>query len=329
LHTYSRVVIIVKSHYNTSREYGKAVSADIGYFSKWLATRQSIRRYADRFTEERLFTMVKKGSPKGFTLIELLVVIAIIAILAAILFPVFAQAREKARQASCLSNLKQLTMGWIMYSQDYDEQFPQWKWDVNYVNGSGNPRNNGTTLWCNAIFPYVKNTQVYQCPSDARGVTVQDAFGGWFAFDNSLVGFPPQMLQAKISYGTSEPLTALDGKQALAAMDRPAETFIVADMATPLSGWGGYWDWVDAENQNAPADDPRRAGIIQRLAFPKGPSCGIDGDLYWNQTMRLNQVTGAMDSCARHSNGNNVGYADGHVKFTQSRQTLNRLFGVR
>ena len=92
---------------------------------------------------------------EGFTLIELLVVIAIIAILAAILFPVFAQARAKARQTSCLSNIKQLTLGWTMYAQDYDESFPQWKWDVNWSGGSGNPKNNGTTLWVNAIFPYV------------------------------------------------------------------------------------------------------------------------------------------------------------------------------
>ena len=85
-----------------------------------------------------------KGKRTGFTLIELLVVIAIIAILAAILFPVFARAREKARTASCQSNLKQLASGCIMYMQDYDECYPQ----VYPVSG---------WAWDDTIFPYVKS----------------------------------------------------------------------------------------------------------------------------------------------------------------------------
>ena len=94
------------------------------------------------------------GKAKAFTLIELLVVIAIIAILAAILFPVFAKAREKARQISCASNLKQLGLGFIQYSQDYDERYP-----------SRNIGGADTTLnWANAIYPYVKSVGVYQCP---------------------------------------------------------------------------------------------------------------------------------------------------------------------
>ncbi len=91
---------------------------------------------------------------KGFTLIELLVVIAIIAILAAILFPVFARAREKARQTSCLSNLKQLGLGTLMYSGDYDERLPL-RWHSN-DSSFGPPV---------AIYPYVKNEQLYECPS--------------------------------------------------------------------------------------------------------------------------------------------------------------------
>ncbi|MEN6305791.1 MAG: DUF1559 domain-containing protein [Armatimonadia bacterium] len=101
---------------------------------------------------------------RGFTLIELLVVIAIIAILAAILFPVFAKAREKARQSSCLSNVKQIALGFIQYAQDYDEMFPA----GGAVAGDVAVWPNGTTgpnYWPARVFPYVKNTQVFNCPS--------------------------------------------------------------------------------------------------------------------------------------------------------------------
>ena len=94
---------------------------------------------------------------KGFTLIELLVVIAIIAILAAILFPVFARAREKARQTSCASNLKQLGLGLLMYGSDYDEKTPRIGRDI----AGGGTVND---WWGNTTMPYVKNKQVYQCP---------------------------------------------------------------------------------------------------------------------------------------------------------------------
>ena len=115
---------------------------------------------------------------KAFTLIELLVVIAIISLLAAILFPVFAQAREKARQASCSGNLKQIGLGIMMYAQDYDEtQVPAW-----IQNGS--PLNNWTN-WPVFIQPYVKSTQIFNCP-DANTPTEQvtwttNPFGGSYA----------------------------------------------------------------------------------------------------------------------------------------------------
>jgi len=96
---------------------------------------------------------------RGFTLIELLVVIAIIAILAAILFPVFARAREKARQSACLSNVKQISLAIQMYANDYDDRIPfMLTWDPD-----GTP--NAVAWWWQVTEPYIKNTQVWKCPS--------------------------------------------------------------------------------------------------------------------------------------------------------------------
>ncbi|MCW3099720.1 MAG: prepilin-type N-terminal cleavage/methylation domain [Chthonomonadaceae bacterium] len=99
---------------------------------------------------------------KGFTLIELLVVIAIIAILAAILFPVFAQAREKARAISCVSNLKQMGLSWSMYTQDYDETV------IPYTIGGGSTT--AGFAWPYILQPYIKNYQVFKCPDSTYAI---------------------------------------------------------------------------------------------------------------------------------------------------------------
>jgi prepilin-type N-terminal cleavage/methylation domain-containing protein/prepilin-type processing-associated H-X9-DG protein len=103
---------------------------------------------------------------RGFTLIELLVVIAIIAILASILFPVFARARENARRSSCQSNLKQIGLGVRQYVQDYDERFPQ--------SGSAPlPNPELVTGWAYTLQPYLKSEQIFQCPSDTGAAPTQ------------------------------------------------------------------------------------------------------------------------------------------------------------
>ena len=135
----------------------------------------------------------------GFTLIELLVVIAIIAILAAILFPVFARAREKARQTSCLSNIKQLALGVIMYTQDYDERYP-----------AGDSVAWGTGAWpgyphggyVDGIYPYVKNNQLFLCPSDSLQNCLANANTGGHTFGSDYLAgtYPNQGLSYTYNY---------------------------------------------------------------------------------------------------------------------------------
>jgi prepilin-type N-terminal cleavage/methylation domain-containing protein/prepilin-type processing-associated H-X9-DG protein len=111
---------------------------------------------------------------RGFTLIELLVVIAIIAILASILFPVFAKAREKARQSSCLSNMKQLGLAVLSYANDYDEALPT----EDYPYGGDGNTQGVDGSWRGAIYPYCKNAQIFMCPSHKPGAGTYGYFDG-------------------------------------------------------------------------------------------------------------------------------------------------------
>lgn len=173
-----------------------------------------------------------KRTRKAFTLIELLVVIAIIAILAAILFPVFAQAREKARAASCLSNVKQMGLAAVMYAQDYDEVFPgMWEWSPGAIQ-SHSPYlyPPGWTMAeaeqrCQTC-PYVKNAQVFGCPSRSYnpfsyGYAYPTMSGGWALCSTCTTG-------GRI-VGPS-----------LAAFDAPAETVMIMD--------SGRWAGTDECN---------------------------------------------------------------------------------
>jgi prepilin-type N-terminal cleavage/methylation domain-containing protein/prepilin-type processing-associated H-X9-DG protein len=175
---------------------------------------------------------------RGFTLIELLVVIAIIAILAAILFPVFSRAREKARQASCMSNLKQLATSTLMYVQDYDETFPMSiYWAGAYA-----------VTFYSELDPYVKNQQVYQCPSKPKALDVYQAF-------QNVLGIPlapgtAQYVSYMFNYALFEdgPQNVLTGADdppiRLSEIEFPVETVMVYD--GNLAAQGGPFDMFDS-----------------------------------------------------------------------------------
>jgi prepilin-type N-terminal cleavage/methylation domain-containing protein/prepilin-type processing-associated H-X9-DG protein len=154
-------------------------------------------------------------SKRGFTLIELLVVIAIIAILAAILFPVFAKAREKARQASCLSNNKQLCLAVLSYAQDYDEKLPQ-----GYIYELPGDTN-WLCSWMQLVMPYTKNVQLMVCPSWTTA--------SWYS-DN---GPNKQMPIPSESYTTVWGGGAAGS--ALGAINQPAQCIYGFEMKAPLA----------------------------------------------------------------------------------------------
>lgn len=222
--------------------------------------------------------MLSKRS--GFTLIELLVVIAIIAILAAILFPVFARAREKARQASCTSNLKQIGTALMMYVQDYDEKLP----DLLMGRDTGDPSR--YHAWTDVIMPYVKNGQVFVCPS-AGGWTssnptsygiIQGGYGGV----REVLGYAGNIGYNSTDWGDDPNLDAPGYGQPIAKMESPAEVVVVVDS----SNWTcqrSYWERTDNSSH---------------------PTTSIAN--------QYNNAYYVVDS--RHNEMANAAFADGHVK---------------
>lgn len=209
---------------------------------------------------------------KGFTLIELLVVIAIIAILAAILFPVFAKAREKARQTSCASNLKQIGLAFAQYAQDYDEMFPLWapagatlvaQNDSNepgaHFATSPNGANSGNyQSWMDTINPYVKNWQVFACPSAIN--------------------------RAYCSYGYNSMLNGWhNGPVSLGAIAKPSEGILTLDYNVP---YGVFANGVE------PGGSATWLRPYTELHNEGSNICYIDGHVKWQ---KFEVIYGAAD----------------------------------
>jgi prepilin-type N-terminal cleavage/methylation domain-containing protein/prepilin-type processing-associated H-X9-DG protein len=219
----------------------------------------------------RRFSLVQHIAPprrrSAFTLIELLVVIAIIAILAAILFPVFARARDKARQATCMSNLKQIGLALMQYAQDYDESHPG-VWFGPVSKQPWSQPSDATTFykWMDAVFPYVKNEQVFNCPSDGVNTKYifrnRDGSNGYGSY---------AMSQAYYKVGDRWTGPASDYNQFLhagvpfvmriATIQAPASTVWVVDGGVPgikNPAWKSYefW-WYDPPEINNAFPGPR------------------------------------------------------------------------
>jgi len=230
---------------------------------------------------------------RGFTLIELLVVIAIIAILAAILFPVFAKAREKARQASCLSNVKQLCLGILQYAQDNDEMVPGWHTRCWAPAGQ-----QIDSPWQADIMAYVKNEQIFGCPSQQR----QASFDGCFQQAN------PDWYCAEFGYGYNERMShALSDPQngctcvrakKMVAWKYPSNTLLVADSHCGMI-WGEY----------APS------GVVARVAWPDWGGC-------WCGLSIAGTDFPTWERYARHNGGANIGYLDGHAKWLKAEKCI-------
>jgi prepilin-type N-terminal cleavage/methylation domain-containing protein/prepilin-type processing-associated H-X9-DG protein len=233
---------------------------------------------------------------KGFTLIELLVVIAIIAILAAILFPVFARARENARRASCQSNLKQMGLGVMQYTQDYDEKYPfNATGQVNCFalgpgvscgsvpNPNGAVSGNSDFNWIWQIQPYMKSWQLFRCPSAADATGVQSGVGPRNPYGNNDNSYLANGVIVQLADGGPR---SLSGIASTATLIFAHEDSSSSHRSFPRPQWtgAGYNEWLNGTNTTG-----------------------------YNST---------------HFEGGNLLFCDGHVKWLKKDRISARQFGL-
>lgn len=234
---------------------------------------------------------------RGFTLIELLVVIAIIAILAAILFPVFAQAREKARQTACLSNTKQIGLALLMYAEDYDEQFPSGRYNPSYPNVADYGKG-----WAGQTYAYRKSAQLLKCPDDSTSqVSV-----------NGLTLYP-------VSYVYNYNIAT---HSAMASLTAPTNTVVMAEATNdranavmagelPSSSVSIYSPAGNGLTVLTAVDGTAMPGV----AGPVQYDTGAMGGYHLTTAPFVPYPTLFKNEKGRHAEGSIFSMADGHAKF--------------
>lgn len=269
---------------------------------------------------------VWRGRHSAFTLIELLVVIAIIAILAAILFPVFAQAREQARKTSCLSNAKQWGLAVLMYTQDYDETYvPGWNGDL-----PGVLRDNGAVYrsavpWCTLVEPYIKNLDMALCPDNPWNSLIINGGLNTKAREQIYCNYG-------LNYGYLGTFQGFDTNGngnyewngiTLAAVNRPANIVMLADCQGP--------DWAEDTTHTfvwaqpvGPIIEPPDAFLSASVFFSEGWGDQIDdtidydypgyGGMAWRHS-GSNGISPGVPTTTMPTGGASTVFCDGHAKF--------------
>ena len=278
---------------------------------------------------------------KGFTLIELLVVIAIISILAAILFPVFARARENGRRTSCLSNMKQLGLGVMQYQQDNDEMYPQAYW---YKNDQGDL--NGYMQWSGATMPYVKSEQLYVCPSDPnKGLpptNPQDP-----SYSSAPTDPPTDAQVARISYTANAALMPRKRRTVdpanvvnMSAVDTPAEVIMFAEFSNTAACVNDTSNQQSTGFKNKSHRSTNGFMLSGGGAWKGQDAAEFPPALTAVYAMTPTRAQQAFDACKatgyaggephisyiqpdKHLGGSNYTFADGHAKWLKLESTLN------
>ncbi len=285
---------------------------------------------------------MNKKHLKAFTLIELLVVIAIIAILAAILFPVFGRARENSRRSACQSNLKQIGLGFMQYVQDYDEKLPQAYWYKNDSAGAG-----GYVHVSAMVNPYLKSTQIWVCPSDANGGVVPtnpantDLSLGNVTVDNMDKQVPRLSYIANSAVIPRKRMTTdTPNTVSSAAIDETATTIMLAEMtnsADCISGTSAASGTALKSHRSANAVTEDAAGATAYKGEHINNVPAVPAQVY---AIPASVADSKIDGCAAapnvndphityvggkdHFEGSNYMFADGHVKWYRMASTLNQ-----